>query len=118
MAIFRRLSLDASVDISSGGATEFEGGLWRIWDGRQPIGWLSTSDGPAGWVEIEMQFAELDWWLQHCDRRVEPLGSEFLNGVAARRLITDQLGAEREFTLTWVSDYEFERIANKYYGFY
>lgn len=118
MALFRCRSLDASADQSGGGSTEFEGGLWRIWDGGQVVGWLSTSDGPAGWVEIEIQFAEVDWWLQHCDRKVEPLGSGFLNDVASRRLTTDRLGAEREFTTTWVSDDEFERIASTYYGFY
>ena len=36
--------------------TQFNTGLWRIWDHGAVIGWLSTDDCVRGWVEVDFAF--------------------------------------------------------------
>ena len=102
--------------------TQFNAGLWRIWDRGAVIGWVSTDDCVTGWVEVDLAFPDRDpsreAWDQPWGRDVVPIGSEVLTGILAGRVATDLLGPSREFTLTRVEDDEFEQLAFDHYGFY
>lgn len=102
--------------------TRYSGGLWRIWDGNEVVGWLSTDDCMTGWVEVDIAFPDSDpsrpSWDQPWEERVVPIGSEILAGILEGRIATAVLGSTREFRVAWVDDDEFSILEEEHYAFF
>lgn len=108
------------------GHPRFDGGLWRIWDGQDVIGWLSTEmlseELHPEWIEIDLAFPALSPtgdvhdqpWFRDTAKTGSLKAAEILRG----EVTTDLLGSAQTFRITWVGDDEFHSIKRKHFGFY